>query len=752
MDYRLPFGIGAVILAGILWASWSGSGTDAANAGPYQTLEGAPWGASLWQAASPSSDKQSCKAHQVSRTEDWLTASRDGYKFADEDASLNAITASIKQELTARVKATAEPGADLWSEANGRALFVAPNGDDNWSGELAAPNADANDGPMRTLRAATERARDKRRLKTIFVREGTYYPGSTLRLGRGDTGLVIAAYPGELPVLSGGEPVEEIAKGANGVYEAKVSEPTGLDLIIAGQRAYPAQAPAAKGGDRVRSGWFTAQQIGGDDDAKSAFRLPGAAPNGAKLSPHAKVHLLTPKRWSDHIAAIDVENSGGRTYKLKDRAKYSIKDGATVRLLNDPSFLSKSTGFAWDPTKERLLIKAESNLEAAEIVVPRFGPVLDIADAKKVIVIGLTFSDVPFDQPAVQLSNSSQTIIAYNSFRHVGIGVKVSESRGGVLLANRFEGLGKTGVQFNPGTRDFLVAGNVFDTVGDVEFDGAGVWGIGVHDTVIAHNEFYNTSRYGVSLKDAGDTPNTNNRIEYNRLIRTNTKTADTGAIEMLGRSAVNTKTVIRQNFIYDTGGLATDKNGKWLERYQSSGVYLDDSTSGVVVSHNFMSRLGWSGVHVHGGDDVDISNNIALLDTKAGKFLKLQDWRDQKTGALERVSATRNVVYANRNIGPYWDYNRGGEPTIDRNVLHNVSKYKIKAMPEYGVVAHAGDAASIISEPGFRDARANDYRLATDSPAGQLGIENLEWQLMGAGPLAEPPAAILCAPLFGID
>lgn len=86
---------------------------------------------------------------------------------------------------------------------------------------------------------------------------------------------------------------------------------------------------------------------------------------------------------------------------------------------------------------------------------------------------------------------------------------------------------------------------------------------------------------------------------------------------------------VICYNFIYDIGGLVIDKDGKWLECYQSSGVYFDDFISGVIVSYNYMGCVGWGGVYVYGGDDVIIINNIVILDMECGKFFRLQDWRD---------------------------------------------------------------------------------------------------------------------------
>ncbi len=750
MDYRLPLVAGILGLVAVAWIGLSGSGSDAAATSPYDTLETAPWGSALWSTTDLSSAAE-CNSTKIVHSADFIEKARNGYTLAEVDKSANEVSALLKKSISDRLSDFTDTSAFLGA-VSGKAVFVSPDGSDEWSGGLASPNDQADDGPFFTLRHAVDFARKKGRIRLIFVREGTYFVGAPLRLNRSNNELVIAAYPGETPVLSGGEIIEKLEPLGKGVMGANLGTPTGLDLIIDGVRTHVAQSPPVKSSDRRRTGWHIVREAGEEGSKKNRFQLPGGAPKPSELSDQALIQVLARKRWTDHFSAIDPELTKGRNVVLKDAARYAIKDGATVRILNDPSFLDKSGGFAWDPGGAQLLVASSALQEDSEVIVPRFGPVIDVAGAKDVAILGLTIAHVPYDQSAIQLSDATRTTIAYNTFTNVGTGVKVSESTSSSIIGNRLEHLGKTGVQFNPGSRRFYVAGNMFSSIGEVEVDGAGIWAIGLHDSVIAHNEFYNASRYGISLKDAGNTPNTNNLIEFNRLIRTNMQTSDTGAIEMLGRSAENTRTIIRQNFIYDTGGLATDKNGKWLERYQSSGIYLDDSTSGVTVNHNYMGRVGWGGVHVHGGDDVTITNNIAILDTERGKFLRLQDWRDQETGMLERISISKNIVYGTKRIGPYWDFNRGGEPRVDRNLLYNVSKYRVKAMPEYGVVAHAGDQESIVANPGFRNVKASDFRLTDASPAQQLGIEDLEWTLMGAGPFADVPNTYRCAATVGLD
>src|SRR4051812_7581244 len=95
-------------------------------------------------------------------------------------------------------------------------LFVAPGGNDAWSGALAEANANKSDGPLATLDAARLAVRKLRtgrpnrdRPVTVLLRGGAYYLPDTVTFTADDAGTAAgptayAAYPGETPVLSGG--------------------------------------------------------------------------------------------------------------------------------------------------------------------------------------------------------------------------------------------------------------------------------------------------------------------------------------------------------------------------------------------------------------------------------------------------------------------------------------------------------------------------------------------------------------------
>ncbi len=98
-------------------------------------------------------------------------------------------------------------------------FFVAKDGRDEWSGRLEAPAPDKNDGPFATLARARDVIRQLKaaggvdRQVKILVRGGKYFMEQTLILGPEDSGtaefpVIYQAYPGEKPILSGGQVVQ----------------------------------------------------------------------------------------------------------------------------------------------------------------------------------------------------------------------------------------------------------------------------------------------------------------------------------------------------------------------------------------------------------------------------------------------------------------------------------------------------------------------------------------------------------------
>ena len=97
-------------------------------------------------------------------------------------------------------------------------FYVATDGNNDWSGELKAPNADRTDGPFATLTKARDAVRELKKRDTekdivVMIRGGTYYLKDTVVFGLQDSAedghtITYAAYPDEEPVFSSGVKIE----------------------------------------------------------------------------------------------------------------------------------------------------------------------------------------------------------------------------------------------------------------------------------------------------------------------------------------------------------------------------------------------------------------------------------------------------------------------------------------------------------------------------------------------------------------
>jgi hypothetical protein len=113
-------------------------------------------------------------------------------------------------------------------------FFVAINGNDAWSGELASPNSNNSDGPFASLSRAQYAVERAPKPATVMLRNGTYYlaltpstansyPGG-LTFTSADSGSSSSSqvtwqnYPGETPVVSGGVPANADPTSGAGLH------------------------------------------------------------------------------------------------------------------------------------------------------------------------------------------------------------------------------------------------------------------------------------------------------------------------------------------------------------------------------------------------------------------------------------------------------------------------------------------------------------------------------------------------------
>ncbi|PWC82857.1 hypothetical protein TSH100_23135 [Azospirillum sp. TSH100] len=576
-------------------------------------------------------------------------------------------------------------------------FYVSPNGNDRWSGRLSLPSPDGRDGPFATPARALAAAKGSGPA-TVRLHGGTYRLTAPLVVDASLPGLRLTAVDGEQPVLSGGEAVGG-AQMANGVLSAPLARDPVLDVSIGGP-GERLRLDSARSGDFTpgdpRSGWFPANGVQSDaksQGSKRQMRLPPGLLKAGWAGPGVRAQALDRERLSDDLLGVVSADPGG-LLSFDNDGQYPYRDGSTVRLLGHPDFLKRPGEFAWDARAKRLLVKPPTGLNAAgaDLVVARQPVLLRLDNARNVSVEGLTFTDVPWDGNAVVVKGGSGARIAGNRFALVGTAVMLDGASRTEVSGNRMEHLGRSGVVLAPGSSDNRILANRISDIGEVRFFSGGVMGAGIRNTLIAHNDIRRSARYGISIKNWNpQTVNSDNTIEFNRIRDTARRTADAGAIEMLGRSGNDTRSFIRFNDIRDTGGLATDAQGRWLVRYKGFGIYLDDMTSGVTVQGNLLENTGMAAIFLHGGDNNRVADNVTVMNDGKDRFLRLE-WVPSAgpAGRMHGNVADGNVVAGPSPKEQLVNSLSGGDYRIDNTRLENAAP-----VAEAAGIASAASAAA---------------------------------------------------------
>ncbi len=239
------------------------------------------------------------------------------------------------------------------------AFFVATNGNDEWSGRLAAPTPDRTDGPFRTL----ERARDAlRRLKqthpeadlTVMVRGGTYYLPTPLILTPDDSGtkerpVRFFAYPGETPVLSGGRPITGWHRTKSGLWETQLPDVKAgkwyfRQLRVGDRMQHQARYPNYDPDDPIRGGRLLADDPAGG--RKGGFG--GAVGNIHNRGDFLEWLVDVPAAGKYHLwlyAGVNMKPFGRDG--MAGQTGFSIDDGPPVPLDKGPIETGNWRRFLW---------------------------------------------------------------------------------------------------------------------------------------------------------------------------------------------------------------------------------------------------------------------------------------------------------------------------------------------------------------------------------------------------------------------
>jgi hypothetical protein len=355
---------------------------------------------------------------------------------------------------------------------------------------------------------------------------------------------------------------------------------------------------------------------------------------------------------------------------------------------------------------------------------------LQLNGASGVTLQGLTLQNTAANtRAALVLNGASNNSIIDNHFANNGEGMLVNNSSNyNTVSGNEIDNSSTSAIEVQDGSSHNTFDSNLINGTGAIGTAGGGFMLHGVNYNTISHNLVENTAGMGIGVENWDNyTINVGNQILNNIVQNTNTSSAstDSGAIYELGRSQVDTQSVISGNYIT---GPATAGAGSGAHIV---GIYLDDYTDGVQVTNNIVHTINMHGLQIHGGSNVTVSNNIFDLGSSGHSAILLQSTYATAVGTPQPM--TNNVIktniFASSESNPIaFDNISGGTPTIDNNFYMDLihSSFQMNGFSQTN--AHYGDAQ-------FANEAGGNYNLASTSPALAIGFHQIDQTAMGLHP-----------------
>lgn len=513
-------------------------------------------------------------------------------------------------------------------------LYVSTQGKDAWSGKLAAPNAAGTDGPFATLTRAREEVRKLRAdgPVTVQVRAGLYGLSERLQLGKDDGGtpaspIVWRSYPGETATIIGGKTISGFTPYQGKVLKADLKA-QGFDgvyfrqLLCNGQRMDLARYPNRDPQQPVTGGWAYADgtpvpmYANVEGEPQNTLHYKESDTRQWARPEEAEVMVFPRYNWWNNIIGITAVDRDKRVYTLAANASYAIRPGDRYFVRNQFEELDAPGEWYLDKTTWTLYFWPPEGADPATMTVcaPVTRTILEIGEG----AANLTFRGFIFEcaeGTAITLNGATDCRIAASTIRNVGdyngSGVAINGGKRNGVVGCDIHDVGRDAVSLNGGNFDTLepaenyADNNYIHHTGIFYKQGVGVGCSGVGNR-ISHNLIHDCPRFGIAW--GGN----DHVFEYNEIRHCNLETADCGAIYSWQVDWSKRGTQIRYNYLHDIIGFGFE-NGKWVSPHMNWGVYLDDGTCGTRVYGNIVARTILGGVHVHGGRDNVIENNILV-------------------------------------------------------------------------------------------------------------------------------------------
>lgn len=601
---------------------------------------------------------------------------------------------------------------------------------------------------------------------TIFLNDGEYQLSQPIEItsqngGTKDLRILFKALPNTHPVLSGGQ---KITLTGNKILSTKIrsagSQP--YDLYVNGKRVVRARTPNI-------DHYFSLNKIINVADSQvplrftQQFELPSALFGQLTALSKDDLHKVwfnMYHKWDNTMRTIDSLN-------LNNNSFYSTGTvhGDWALLAKPGLFFIENYPAALDTANEWMLQKdvlkyiPGNNVKKQEVIIPVLEKLLIIQGDSTQPVENISFDGIGFKycnynfsgyeayqaaqmiDAAIMIDNTQN--IYFNNCEIANTGQYAIWLRKGVqhceITNSYLHDLGAGGIRIGETViRDNKSQWTSHNKVenciihsGGLNFPSAvGVFIAQSGNNVIAHNDIGDFRYTGISVGwvwGYAFSPSINNKIIYNHIHHIGWGVlSDMSAVYTLGISDGTEVSNNRVNDIYsyDYGG--------W-------GLYTDEGSTNIIMENNLVYHTKTGGFHQHYGENNIIRNNIIAFNKK----YQAQFTRVEKHHSLD---FTNNILLNDKGYflqGPW----QAGNITIDSNCYWNIHGADSRFIQASGSSASKGkndltfsewqqvsgkDQHSIMQDPGFINAKENDFRLQSDSVVKKIGFKSFDINAAG--------------------
>lgn len=654
-------------------------------------------------------------------------------------------------------------------------FYIAPDGNDAWSGTIDAANTTASDGPWGSLVGARDNLRTLQSEGTltgpvrVMLRGGMYPIQEAVVFGPEDSGtadapVTFVAYKNETPVISGGRILsgfnEADGRWVLEIPEVKAGNWWFSGLFVNGERRQPARMPnpTHPWGDHPSDDefFYTAGPViekdaeGKDQKSNTKVRYNPEDLTGIESLDDAVFVIF--HSWATSLMRVKNVDDENHVLEFSGPARWQygnwqasqryfiehVKEG-----LDQPGewYLDRTSG-----TLHYIPMPGES-IDTAEVIAPVAEQLIILAGkpaegqfVEHVNFDGLTLSHTDYTiepeghsdaqaafavNAAFETTGARRCNITNCTISHVGnYGVWLrTGSQDNKVMHCEITDLGGGGVRIGEGgspatpaeaAQQNSVANCFIHEGGRIFRSAVGVWiGRSSYNSV-ARNEICDFRYTGISVGWSwgyAESSAHDNKIEYNHIHHIGlNQLNDMGGIYCLG---ISHGTELRNNVIHDVFSHPSLYGG-W-------GLYTDEGSSGILITHNVVYNTRTGTFHQHYGRENKVVNNI-LAYSHTPQIIRSRE-EDHISFFFEN-----NIVYFNNAhlLGSTW---KNGNWVMENNLYWDASGADLdfagRTMEEWQ--AEGFDKHSLVADPMFADPEHGDFSLPPDSPAFKLGLQPID-------------------------